>query len=221
MNPPLLEFNYIGAEITSSRVMASSTSSITLSLTTSKPATLWALFVSDTTRLPPSSSTIKSEGQVHSASHTTTHVLMMTDLKEDTKYTVFFAGEEETGTQLSLDVQATMMTVRTKSSSSPDLDSKSDGTQCKNGWAVDAESDSLVLLPCSHHGYCRQERCVCVEPYTGETCDTVEEVALDRTNATHRLIHVQLRLFGAFKESAQLAAYWRLSLRESGCGLVV
>ena len=221
MNPPLLEFNYIGAEITSSRVMASSTSSITLSLTTSKPATLWALFVPDTTRLPPSSSTIKSEGQVHSASHTTTHVLMMTDLKEDTKYTVFFAGEEETGTQLSIDAQATMMTVRTKSSSSSDLDSKSDGTQCKNGWAVDANSDSLVLLPCSHHGYCRQERCVCVEPYTGETCDTVEEVALDRTNATHRLIHVQLRLFGAFKESAQLAAYWRLSLRESGYGLAV
>ena len=221
MNPPLLEFNYIGAEITSSRVMASSTSTITLSLTTSKPATLWALYVSDAARLPPSSNTIKSEGQLHSSSPSTTHILMMADLKEDTKYVVYFAGEEETGTQLSIDTQATMMTVRTKSSSSPDLDSKSDGTQCKNSWALDAESDSLVLLPCSHHGYCQQERCVCVEPYTGETCDTVEEVALDHTNATHRLIHVQLRLFGTFKESAQLQAYWRLSLRESECCVVI
>lgn len=215
MNPPLLEFNYIGAEISSSRVMSSSTSTITLSITTSKPATLWALFVSDATPFIPPSSVIKSEGQLHSSSLTTTHVLMMVDLKEDTKYHVFFAGEEETGTQLSIDTQATMMTVRTKSSSSRDLDSKSDGTQCKNGWALDANSDSLVLRPCSHHGYCQQEHCVCVEPYSGETCATVEEVAVDSTNTTHRLIHIQLRLIGTFKESAQLSAYWRLSLRES------
>ena len=217
VNPPTLEFNYLGAEITSSRVVSSSTTSITLSVATSKPTLLWALFLKDASRITPSATTIMSEGQVHSAL-STHHILILSELEEDTKYVVYLAGKEEKGTLMNVDVQATMLSVRTKSSASSDLDDKSDGSVCKNGWAVSSTSNSLELVPCSRHGYCRQQQCVCLPPYTGESCNEVREVSLDRTNSTHQLIPAQFRLYCAFSEFTKLEAYWKVSLRESGAG---
>ena len=216
MNPPTLEFHYLGAEITASRVVSSSATSITLSVTTSKPTLLWALFRKDASRITPSATTIMGEGQVHSAL-STHHMLILSELEEDTTYIVYFAGKEEKGTLMNIDVQATMLSVRTKSSTSSDLDGKSDGSVCKNGWAVSSTSSTLELVPCSHHGYCRQQQCVCLSPYTGESCSEVREVSLDHSNATHQLVHAQFRLYGAFSEFTKLEAYWKVSLRES-CG---
>ena len=160
INPPILEFNYLGCEITSKRVTTITTSSITVTITTSKPSYLFGLISSTPMQTSPSSSTIISQAQASSEQLSTSHLLQFTNLEEDTKYTIYLAGKEELGTLLVIDEQ---LTAQTKSSSAPDeedWDSKSDGTLCKSGWAVSKDTNSLELLACSYKGYCQQSKCM-------------------------------------------------------------
>ena len=160
INPPILEFNYLGCEITSKRVTTTTTSSITVTIMTSKPSYLYGLISSTPMQSSPSSSTIISQAQASSEQLSTSHLLQFTNLEEDTKYTIYLAGKEELGTLLVIDGQ---LTAQTKSSSTPDeedWDSKSDGTICKSGWAVSKDTNSLELLACSYKGYCQQSKCM-------------------------------------------------------------
>ena len=160
INPPILEFNYLGCEITSKRVTTTTTSSITVTIMTSKPSYLYGLISSTPMQSAPSSSTIISQAQASSEQLSTSHLLQFTDLEEDTKYTIYLAGKEELGTLLAIDEH---LTAQTRSSAEPDeedWDAKSDGTICKSGWAISKDTNTLELLPCSYNGYCQQSKCM-------------------------------------------------------------
>lgn len=160
INPPILEFNYLGCEITAQRITTTTTTSITVSVTTSKPTYLYGLISSTPMQSTPSSSTIISQAHVISEQLSTSHLLQFTNLEEDTKYTIYLAGKEEMGTLLSINEHLTAQTKSSVASDEEDWESKSDGTVCKSGWAISKESNSLELLACSNNGYCQQSRCM-------------------------------------------------------------
>lgn len=160
INPPVLEFNYLGCEVTSKRVTVSTTTSITVTLMTSKPSYLYGLITSTPMQTSPSSSTIMSQAQASSEQLSTSHLLQFTNLEENTKYTIYLAGKEELGTLLVIDEQITAQTKSSVVSDDEDWESKSDGTICKSGWAVSKDSNSLELLACSNNGYCQQSKCM-------------------------------------------------------------
>ena len=157
IDPPILEFNYVGATITSKRVTTSSTSSLTVTVATSKPSMLYAIIASSPMQSTPTAATIISQAHVSSEELSSSHLLFFSDLEGGTQYTIYFAGKEELGTLMDITDQ---LTATTKSSSAEDWDSKSDGTICPNGWAVSSDSNSLELLPCSYRGYCQQTQCM-------------------------------------------------------------
>ena len=156
-NPPIIEFNYLGATITSTRVTTSTTSSVTITIQTSKPSSLWILYL--TSSASPTTSQIISQGQVTSPDVSDTHVVMLANLQAETTYYVYIAGKEATGTLLSTE-NAHMAVATRGSTTEDDLDSKSDGTLCSSGWAIASATKKLELLPCSYHGYCRQSKCM-------------------------------------------------------------
>ena len=56
----------------------------------------------------------------------------------------------------------------------------------------------------------------CSSPYSAGNCGQVIEDPLDRSNETHKLIHVHLEVTAAMRAQQQLIGYWEVSLRESG-----
>ena len=56
----------------------------------------------------------------------------------------------------------------------------------------------------------------CSSPYSAGNCGVVLEDPLDRSNGTHKLIHVHLHVTATLRAQQQLIGYWQVSLRESG-----
>ena len=64
---------------------------------------------------------------------------------------------------------------------------------------------------------CRRSLCPsCSAPYSAGNCGQVIEDPLDRSNETHKLIHVHLDVTAVMRAQQQLIGYWQVSLRESG-----
>lgn len=161
VNPPIIEFSYIGASITSTRITSLSPTSASISIATSKPVLLWGLYSIATTSIRPSALVVMTQGQVESASASSTHHFILPDLQPQTRYVVYFAGKEVSGTLMHYDENC-MITVTTpgESSEEEDFTSKSDGSICVSGWGTSSTLSDLQLLPCSNHGYCKQRQCM-------------------------------------------------------------
>ena len=158
INPPILEFNYIGASIISSRIQTVSSTTASIVVTTNKPVFLSGLYSEAVTSIKPSSLLIFTQGQLQSSTVSTSHQFILHDLSPKTRYIIYFAGKEETG--VLMDSEGVSLTVTTRGDDAPeDYDSKSDGTICESGWGV-SSSGELQLLPCSNRGYCRQRECM-------------------------------------------------------------
>lgn len=160
MNPPVVEFNYIGANVVSTRVTVTTTSSISVSVITSKPVQIWSLIVQSNTQSVPTSTAILSNAQYSSTTPSTNHLLFHANLKANTEYIVYFTGKEDTGTLLANDITSTRITAKTQNEGEEDISAKSDGTLCESGWAISSSTQQLDLLPCSNHGYCQQSQCM-------------------------------------------------------------
>ena len=165
MNPPVIEFNYVGAEILSSRVMAITPSSITLSIQTSKETQLWSLIVPSSTQSVPSESAIMSTG-LSSLSLQTNHVFQFSDLNENTEYIIYLTGKETSGTSLGNDISKTKITVKTSNPQEEDWSHKSDGSICPSGWSLSPSTKKITLLECSNNGYCQQSKCMYLKKYS-------------------------------------------------------
>lgn len=216
MNPPIMEFNYVGASIITARVTSLSSTTASVSVTTTKPVLLWGLYSTSATSIRPSALVIMSQGQLYSETAATSHLFILPDLTPETKYTVYFAGKESSGVLMNNDEDECTLTLTTRGETTEiDYDQKSDGTICESGWSVSSSSSELQLLPCSYHGYCQQKKCICTEPYTSSNCGTIREEELTHTNETHQLIHVKIQMWGTFKAQTKLEDFWKLSLRES------
>lgn len=216
INPPIMEFSYVGASIVSSRVTSLSTTTASISITTTKPVLLWGLYSASATSIRPSALVIMSQGQLHLESASTSHLFILSELTPETKYTVYLAGKESNGVLMNNDADECSLTVTTRGETTEiDYDQKSDGTICESGWGISSSSSDLQLLPCSYHGYCKQRQCICTEPYTSSNCGTIPEEELNHSNDTHQLIHVKIQMWAKFKAQAKLEDFWKLSLRES------
>ena len=163
INPPTIEFNYIGASVVTTRITSVSSTSASVTITTSKPVLLWGLYSTTITSIRPSALVVMTQGQVESPSASTTHHFLFPNLQPETRYVVYFAGKEAVGTFMNYDDHC-MITITTRSElSEDDYDEKSDGTVCASGWGLSSHSTDLQLLPCSNHGYCQQRQCMCGE----------------------------------------------------------
>ncbi|KAK8800031.1 hypothetical protein WA588_002849 [Blastocystis sp. NMH] len=214
INPPILEFNYIGASIITSRIQTVSSTTASIVVTTSNPVYLSGLYSEAVTSIKPSSLLIFTQGQLQSSTLSTNHQFLLHDLSPKTRYIIYFAGKEESG--VLMENEDASLTVTTRGEDAPeDYESRSDGTVCESGWGV-SSSGELQLLPCSNRGYCRQRQCICSAPYSAGNCGQVIEDPLDRSNETHKLIHVHLDVTAVMRAQQQLIGYWQVSLRESG-----
>lgn len=159
MNPPSIEFNYLGVEILSTHVTTITPTSVSITISSSKPIQLWSLIVKASIKTIPSERTIMTEGQ-SSSSFSSSHLLYHTSLEENTEYIIYYTGQEETGSLIGNDISLTRITVKTKLKNEEDFSSKSDGTLCESGWTVSSITKKLELAPCSNHGYCQQSQCM-------------------------------------------------------------
>ena len=159
INPPSIEFNYLGVAILSTHVTTITPTSVSITISSSKPIQLWSLIVKSSIKAIPSERTIMTEGQ-SSSSFSSSTILLHTNLEENTEYIIYYTGQEETGSLIGNDISLTRITIKTRMKNEEDISSKSDGSLCESGLTISSITKKLELAPCSNHGYCRQSQCM-------------------------------------------------------------
>ena len=159
INPPSIEFNYLGVAILSTHVTTITPTSVSITISSSKPIQLWSLIVKSSIKAIPSERTIMTEGQ-SSSSFSSSTILLHTNLEENTEYIIYYTGQEETSSLIGNDISLTRITIKTRMKNEEDISSKSDGSLCESGLTISSITKKLELAPCSNHGYCQQSQCM-------------------------------------------------------------
>lgn len=188
-NPPVFTFIYKGASLSSPSVLAYSHYAI-ITVTSTKPSSLYAVHYPKTMAITPTSSVVVATGMRMVLTNTLTYSVNITNLSSKSPYVVFIAGHEEFGPAVATPVSDT----RTSFTTVKIGDKPSEGAQCPKGWTV--MDGVLHFSQCSGHGVCLDHVCKCYDPYSGEGCDVLEGEDVISANTTHHLIHTALTLTG-------------------------